>query len=165
MSESINKRKTIFPAFEGAISNISAEFQSENSSVLLMVKGMAAGDELRIEFKMGDECDPVWGPLVDCCGQVKLTYPRSFLLLPLPLRYRVVLVDENNNYQTDPSHFSEMLIQSFNIKDRPDLAQFNHGCCDEEKLLCDNISKLPIVDNLVPIGADCTICDAVTTAV
>ena len=107
MSDRINKRKTLFPSEDQAISNITAQFETQNSAAMLMVKGMREGDELRIEFQMGDECDPCWQPLADCCGQVKLVYPRSFIMLPLPLTYRGVLVDENDNYQTDPSHFED----------------------------------------------------------
>ena len=40
------------------------------------------------------------------------------------------------------------MIQGVHIKDRPDLVEFYHGCCDEDKQLCDSIGRLPIADNL-----------------
>lgn len=125
-----SKRRTLFPSADQTISNITAEFDNPGGHYILQFKGLKAGDEVLIEFAMGDpECDPYWVPLVDCCGQVKLVYPKSFLLLPLPMTYRAVLTDVNGDYLTDPSHFEDVLIQGYRFGGNPDLSEYFHSCC------------------------------------
>ena len=125
-----SNRLTLFPSEHQTISNMTAEFENFNGLYMLQVKGLKAGDELLIEFEMGNsECDPFWVPLVDCCGQVKLVYPKSFLVLPMPMRYRAVLTDTAGAYLTDPSHFSDVMIQGFRFGNNPDLSKFYHSCC------------------------------------
>jgi hypothetical protein len=113
---------------------------------------MKVGDQMLIEFEMGDmDCDPVWAPLVDCNGQVKLVYPKSFLLLPLALKYRAVMTDSEGLFMTDPSHFSTLLIQGVNLNEPPVLQNYYHGCNgDVSGGLADCCDDTPIGPGALP---------------
>jgi len=127
------KRLKLFPSESQSISNMTAEFENTGGIYMLQAKGLQDGDEILIEFQMGEpECDPIWIPLVDCCGQVKLVYPQTFLLLPLPMIYRAVLTDKNDLYITDPTHFSDVLVQGFRYGSNPDVSKMFHSCCDNK---------------------------------
>lgn len=145
-----SSRLTLFPSEDQDISNMSAEFESTDGVMMIVFKGLKKGDKALVEFEMGDsECDPFWVPLVDCCGQVGIECPKTFLLLPLPLRYRIVLIDKDDNYLTDPSHFSDVMIQSFRINPNLNVADMYHSCCNEEveevipPTLCELTCELP----------------------
>jgi hypothetical protein len=120
----------VFPAFSGNVSNMSAEFASSESIILLQVRGLKIDQEVRIEVAFADDCDIVtWIPFVDCCGQVKLRFPETFLVLPIPLRYRAILVDKDDLYLTDPSIFIDVQMRVNRLNTRTDLTKFYHGCC------------------------------------
>jgi len=147
-----SKTDIIFPAFSGSISNISAEFASENEISLIQARGLQDGDEVRIEVAFADDCDVVtWIPFVDCCGQVKMRYPQTFLILPIPLRYRAVLVDIDGEYLVDPARFINVQLRFNRISTNIDLTKFYHGCCSTGNggggvggNICDMINSLPV---------------------
>lgn len=150
----------IFPAFSGAISNLTAEFASEDSLIMIQAKGLKSGDEVLIEVAFADECDIVtWIPFVDCCGQVKLKYPQTFLILPIPLRYRGVLIDVNGNYMTDPSHFSGVEIRSNRIYTNTDLTKFYHGCCTTSNSETSSCNVDAICDGISAGGVSPSVCN------
>jgi hypothetical protein len=142
-----SKTLTLFPSQDQTISNISAEFTVTGGTYMLLVKGMKFGDVMLIEFQMGDlDCDPVWLPLVDCSGQVKLKYPNTFLILPIPLKYRAIMTDTAGLFMSDPSHFSNLIIQGINLNQPPVLQRFYHGCSGDG----DVANSTPFGPNILP---------------
>lgn len=148
MAEELRK---VFPDSESDISNVSANISLDNSSAILFVTGLKEGDCASLEFYIGDDCEGEWFPFRDCCGQAVINGGpccSNFMVLPLPLKYRVVLSDEDENYLNDVNWFDNVSIWYKKIPLQTDLTEFYYSCCDnsaKEDILSDinlNLNKI-----------------------
>lgn len=131
MAEEMRK---IFPSEASGADNLSLDFTLNNSSGLLFIDGMSEGDCASLEVFLGDECDGEWAPFKDCCGQVTLNGGpccSNFTILPLPLKYRVVLTNEDDEHLSDPNWFEDVSIWYKKIPLQENLSQFYHSCCED----------------------------------
>lgn len=132
--------KIIYPNSEEEGGNVSLEFESCESIILLQLCNMQEGDYVIIETYTGDDCEHKWIPFnVDCCNQVRVDYPKNHLLLPLPLRYRAILLNVDDNHINDPSYFEDVEIFKTNIKPEHCVESMYHNCCSGSiNVICDN---------------------------
>ena len=99
--------KKVFPTEESGAENISNIIDiNKDSAGLIIVDNLEDGDCAILEVFVGDECDGKWIPFKDCCGQVSLNGGGSccanFMILPLPMRYRIILQNEDDEHINDP---------------------------------------------------------------
>lgn len=131
--------KVIFPNPEEDGGNVSVDFETNASITLLQFANLQEGDFAIIETYTGDDCDNKWIPFnISCCGQVRIDFPTNHLLLPLPLRYRVVLLNEDDSHLNDPTHFEEAEIYKTNIKAHHSLEPMYNNCCNDSIKVCQN---------------------------
>lgn len=132
------------------ISNVSTNFNVDKNPRMLVVSGLSEGDCALVEFYVGDDCSGVWLPLKDCCGQVSITSECSnFTILPLSLKYRVFLSNEDDNHLTDPGWFSDVEIYVKSVGGGADLSSFYHSCCGSDSSIDNVISELNRTSNAI----------------
>lgn len=122
-------RKLIFPA-ETSSSNISADFFIEDAVGILKFTGLKAGDRLLIESEFGaTECDTSWIPTTFCCKQMSTSACSTHMIIPIPGKFRAVLVNEDNDHIGDPTYFEDVKITFEKHKIYHDISSFFQLCC------------------------------------
>lgn len=127
----------IYPSENSEASNVSIDFSADTKATLLVINGLGEDDCAKIEFFIDEECtDGNWLPFRDCCGQVKIdgdTCGSNFMVLPIPLRYRVFLTNVDDNHLTNPDWFENVTIWYKKLPTTQGMEQFFHSCCCDEK--------------------------------
>lgn len=142
-----DKTKLIFPSDEIANNNISATVDNTDGIIMVQAYNLQEGDSVTVEYEFKLECESYWVQFRDCCGPVGITYPNNLLFLPIPLNYRFILTNVDDNHLTDPSWFGEVKLLGNKVTTKVDLSQFYHGCCNtptpSDASICDLMSSLP----------------------
>lgn len=141
----------IFPSSPNVPFNLSNEFTTtDKRHQILIVTGLSEGDCALIEFYIKGECsEGNWLPFKDCCGQVTVTSDcNNFIILSLPLTYRVFLSNEDDNHLSDPYWFSNVEIFTVSTNNGIELSSLYNSCCGDHST--DNIiSELNRISNAV----------------
>lgn len=119
--------KIIFPNPNST--NITAEFDIENSIGIMKYTGLPENSRILIESYFGKECDVSWIPTVFCCKQLSSPGCSTHMLLPIPGKFRAVLVNEDDAYLTDPEFFADAMITFERHSVSHDLSDFYQICC------------------------------------
>jgi hypothetical protein len=119
--------KIIFPNDNS--SNVTADFDIEDAIGMLKFTGLPEGSRILIESYFGKECDISWIPTIFCCKQLSTSSCSTHMLLPLPGKFRAVLVNEDDTYLTDPEFFADAKITFERHKVQHDLSSFFQLCC------------------------------------
>jgi hypothetical protein len=117
----------IFPNEQST--NITAEFDVEDSIGILKFHGLPEKSRLLIESYFGKECNTTWIPTIFCCKQMATSDCSTHMIIPLPGKFRAVLVNEDDSYITDPEFFSDTQITFERHKISHDISSFFQLCC------------------------------------
>ena len=120
-----------FPSDEA--SNISNEFTVDGSSstAIINVKGMPDESSFLVEYYFGDDCDGCWQPFQLQCCQMELCGCKSVFYFPFVGKFRLVAIDDNDQYLTDPAFFEDVEVQITKIDDpNKDLSQYYVSCSE-----------------------------------
>lgn len=119
----------IFPPTKGVANNVTAMFEVNDSVGVIRIAGWQAGDTMQIEALVGKECDNQWIPVVFCCNCMATSAPSTHMLLPIPGKYRGVLINRDDAHITDPNHFDDVQIffEAHDVKH--DLGAYFQLCC------------------------------------
>jgi hypothetical protein len=121
-------QKQIFPS-PLQTANITAMFEIKDSIGILRIDGWADGDKMMIEALVGDECSNNWIPVVFCCNCMSTSAPSTHMIIPIPGRYRAVLLNRDNLHETDDTHFDGTRIYFDEYVIRHDISQYFQLCC------------------------------------
>jgi len=119
--------KIIFPNENST--NVTADFDIEDSIGMLKFTGLPEGSRILIESYFGKECNVSWIPTIFCCKQLSTSACSTHMLLPLPGKFRAVLVHEDETYLTDPDFFADAQITFERHKVAHDLSSYFQLCC------------------------------------
>lgn len=120
--------KMLFPN-EKAL-NISHEFQvPQNGIGHIQVRGLPDCGYIKVEYHFGVDCDFSWEPFVFCNKWLGLCYPSTNLMIPIPGRYRLILVSDEGEHIKDLSFFDNTQIQYRVVQTSHDISDYYGPCC------------------------------------
>ena len=70
----------------------------------IYVFGLCEGQILWVDREWRDDCDPMWGPWMNCGKPVQLTQCSPETILTVPGRYRIIMAQEDGCPELDPEH-------------------------------------------------------------
>lgn len=124
-----NVNPTVLFPNEGSL-NVSHEFTvPANSLGHIMIKDLPDCGYIVIEYHFGDDCDFSWEPFRWCGKHTTICYPTTNFIIPIPGRYRLVLLSDEDEHIEDPSFFNNTAIQYRLIHTNHDLSDYYAPCC------------------------------------
>lgn len=111
--------------------NVSHEFIVPNDMLgLIQIKDLPDCGYIVIEYHFGVDCDFTWEPFNFCGKQQEICYPSTNYILPIPGRYRLVLLSDEGEHIEDPTFFEDTQIQYRVIRSSHDISAYYTPCCN-----------------------------------